>query len=598
MARPKSHSTTSQPTHSTSPSVGSTATASSVGTVLFLPQYMDVPEPSYISLEAANAIVSSYPAPETTKNIISGDVIVTDAGLRTINLFLDYILHEFLARGKSTSLYRLREAVALVIRTALGTAAMVEAEQELAVNLHDSDTELYDAGDESDGDFEKNEAAWNLEKVWARARVKCMIYSTLGDKEEEDFEEEEEDEADYDIPASKRKLSAAGAIYLIAVLEFIGEHCFIVAARHAYHRLAHSIKTTNPQSAPIPLTIEDADVKRGIAEDDLTTRLWRKWKRSEKLLSTMSIISAVNAERGDSSRADSTLTRLPFGPTQLARRSSIVSAPDMSRGESSDTIEARTKSLPISPTKATAEKKNRNRHSKVYFDSKTANESRRDSVSNIKETLGERGVTLPDSPHSSGHNSDEFLGEPSSSQPNHRQSFSESDINGFASGTSKRDANSAQVEDDDTTEYHDSLTSPQKERFSRIEPVDDDLKTPTLEHPPQLNGESKTEKKDEDAVVVGGDAGFDVISSITLLRHSSLSGRLEHLLANDSISLLLPKKEHLGNLMRVIKSLINTLKMNQCRLSICQNHLNTRPNSTAMSSPSKSARWHLRSQSP
>ena len=495
---------------------------------------MNVPEPSYISLEAANAIVSSYPAPETTKNIISGDVIVTNTGLRTINLFLDYILHEFLARAKSTSLYRLREAVALVIRTALGTAAMVEAEQELAVNLHDSDTELYDAGDESDGYFEKNESAWNLEKVWARARVKCMIYSTLGDKEEEDFEEEEEDEADYDIPASKRKLSAAGAIYLIAVLEFIGEHCFIVAARHAYQRLAHSIKTVNPASAPIPLTIEDGDVKRGIAEDDLTTRLWRKWKRSEKLLSTMSIISSVNAERGDMfissvnaergdmSRTESTLTRLPFTPTQqlFTRRSSIVSAPDMSRDENSDTFDARKKSssLPISPTKANdskAEKKNRNRHSKVYFSSKDAGATERDSVYDIKETLGERGVVLPESPHNSSHrHSNEFIGEPSSSLAKHRRSFSDSNINRLAQDTSNLHAETEENE----SEYHDSLQSPQKQRFSRVEPADDGLKTPTLENTRQLNGDSKAKEKDaDDGIVVGGESGFDVRFSIPYL---------------------------------------------------------------------------------
>ena len=182
MVRQISHS--NKPSHSAS----SVASVSSVGSVLFLPQHMNVPEPEYISLEAANAVVTSYPAPETTRNVISKDVSINPAGLRIINFFLDYILHEFLARAKATSLFRLREAVALVIRTTLGTAAMVQAEEELADYLNENDVELYD--NEQESDFEEPdqvESGWNLEKVWIRARTRCMLYSTLGNKEDEDF---------------------------------------------------------------------------------------------------------------------------------------------------------------------------------------------------------------------------------------------------------------------------------------------------------------------------------------------------------------------------------------------------------------------------
>src|SRR5579862_4894326 len=112
MVRPLSYSS---PAHKSSPSVGSVT--SSVGSVFFLPQYMHVADPSYISLDAANAIISSYPPPETTRNIISKDVSVTPTGLRIVNLFLDYMLHEFLAKARATGLVKLREAVASVIRT-------------------------------------------------------------------------------------------------------------------------------------------------------------------------------------------------------------------------------------------------------------------------------------------------------------------------------------------------------------------------------------------------------------------------------------------------------------------------------------------------
>src|SRR5579859_6564228 len=411
MVRPVTYS--GHGSHSASPSV---ASASSVGSIFFLPQYMHVTDPSYISLDAANAIVASYPPPETTRNVISDDTSVSPAGLRTVNMFLDYILHEFLARAKATSLLRLREAVALVIRTTLGTAAMVEAEQELAAYLHDSDAELYGHGDESDDEDENGEATWNLEKVWARARTKCMIYSTLGDKEEDDFEEESEEDADYDLPASKRKLSPAGAIYLTAVLEFIGEHCFLVSARAAFHRLGSALRANDPLTQPVPLIVEDADVKRGIAEDDLTTRIWRKWKRSEKLLTTLSEHTHrrhTEPRRTIDSRTGSeTLTRLPFTPAQASkelgpvdpRRISIVSAPDIDtvREENSHGIDSRTMSLPPSSLgKSSFAGKHKRRHHRGSSDSQSGTVRQSESVTNIKETLGERGVMLPDSPRSS-----------------------------------------------------------------------------------------------------------------------------------------------------------------------------------------------------
>lgn len=540
MVRPVTYS--GHGSHSASASV---ASASSVGSVFFLPQYMHVTDPSYISLDAANAIVASYPPPETTRNVISEDTSVSPAGLRTVNMFLDYILHEFLTRAKATSLLRLREAVALVIRTTLGTAAMVEAEQELAAYLHDSDAELYGHGDESDDDDENGEATWNLEKVWARARTKCMIYSTLGDKEEDDFEEESEEDADYDLPASKRKLSPAGAIYLTAVLEFIGEHCFLVSARTAYHRLGSSLRANDPHTQPVPLIVEDADVKRGIAEDDLTTRIWRKWKRSEKLLATLSEHTHrrhTEPRRAIDSRTGSeTLTRLPFTPAQASkelgpvdpRRSSVVSAPDMAREESGNSIDSKSMSLPpSSPTKSSFAGKHKRRHHKGTSDSQSGTVRQSESVTNIKETLGERGVMLPDSPRSSRASpldEAEMYGLPSADSKLHRPTIlSEDSADSTSRSVSARGKEILLTprEDDQETEYLDAIATPQIDKVNPVEHtnVEDPLKTPTpaqatpffAPEPVQSSGAPESEK---DVVVMGGDSGLDVT---VFLFHSNL----------------------------------------------------------------------------
>ena len=529
MVRPATYS--GQGSHSASPSV---ASASSISSVFFLPQYMHVTDPSYISLEAANAIVASYPPPETTRNVISEDTSVSPAALRTVNMFLDYILHEFLARAKATSLLRLREAVALVIRTTLGTAAMVEAEQELAAYLHDSDAELYGHGDESDDDHEKGEATWNLEKVWARARTKCMIYSTLGDKEEDDFEEVSEEDADYDLPASKRKLSPAGAIYLTAVLEFIGEHCFLVSARTAFHRLGNSLRANDPLTQPVPLVVEDADVKRGIAEDELTTRIWRKWKRSEKLLTTLSEHTHrrhTEPRRTIDSRTGSeTLTRLPFTPAQASkelgpvapRRASILSVPDMAREGSGHSVESRTMSLPASsPSKSSFAGKHKRPHHKGTSDSQSGAGRQSESVSNIKETLGERGVMLPDSPRSSrGSLFEESPANGIASEdigPRRPSILSEDSAESTSRPISARGKETLPTarDGDQETENQDALATPQCDELHPVDHMNDEdpMKTPTPGRAtPFFSAEpTVTTKNEEGVVVMGGDSGLDVV---------------------------------------------------------------------------------------
>jgi hypothetical protein len=368
MVRPGSHSTT------TSIASISTTASSSVGSVYFLPQYMHVPDPGYISLSGAISTVQEFLVLEgtpATQHGLSSDIVVTPVGVRTVNFFLDYILHEILARTRSTALSRLREGVSLVLRTTLGTSAMASAEQELLDHAYNGDAELDD--NETDEDEEDE---WDLDKVWARARIICMVYSILGDREQDDFEEYEED-PETQIP-NAQKLTTAAAIYLAAVLETVASHCLRVGGRAALHRFTHHHgTTTDPMQNGALLNVEDGDIKRGIVEDELTTRLWRKWKRSETVASSIFPYSLhVDAMRNGTSAE--TTNQLPF-TNPRAQKTRSYSNPTTG-GPSASTMR-----LSTSNDRRTKHRLSRD----LTFN---------DSLTDIKEALGERGIAYPESP--------------------------------------------------------------------------------------------------------------------------------------------------------------------------------------------------------
>jgi hypothetical protein len=71
---------------------------------------------------------------------------------------------------------------------------------------------------------------WDLELVWKRTRLRCMVYSSLGDMEEEDEDHYTELEHLDGPPGSTSRysnllgvVSPAVAIFLTSILEFMGE---------------------------------------------------------------------------------------------------------------------------------------------------------------------------------------------------------------------------------------------------------------------------------------------------------------------------------------------------------------------------------------
>ena len=248
------------------------------------------PEAAFIAASAASQIVTNdhdsraetwfdqygiEPSGETA--------LVAPPALKLVNRFLDQLLFSFLALAKSTSLSALRPAVMEVLKTKLATAAIQGADQELHEYLGGSeDEELLSS---HNGGHDRN---WDLELVWKRTRLRCMVYSSLGDMEEEDedyyTEEEQLGSLTSDGPYAPGVVSPAVAIFLTSVLEFTGEQVLIVAGQSAYNRLRAKLereeKEGTHQHGDIAdrVVVEELDMER-VAMDRTIGRLWRGWKK-------------------------------------------------------------------------------------------------------------------------------------------------------------------------------------------------------------------------------------------------------------------------------------------------------------------------------
>ncbi|RFU29142.1 hypothetical protein B7463_g7181, partial [Scytalidium lignicola] len=215
-----------------------------------------------------------------------GPATVTPVALKLVNRFLDQLLFNFLTKAHSTSLLALRPAISEVLKPKLAKDAISGAEQELLEYLGGNDeSELLAA--EAPGP----NSEWDLELVWKRTRLRCMVYSSLGDMEEEDEDYYTEQEHLYGNSAmgdpyseNAGVVSPAVAIFLTSILEFMGEQALVIAGRAAYQRLLakheKDKKEGKPTSPAIATTIvvDETDMER-IALDRTLGRLWRGWKK-------------------------------------------------------------------------------------------------------------------------------------------------------------------------------------------------------------------------------------------------------------------------------------------------------------------------------
>lgn len=328
MAYPSSESTggASRPTSSiTSPQIKSRSRAQSIssdrpsngGNALMSPPVSISPEAAFIAASAASQIVTNdhdnhanqwydqhgiEPSGETA--------MVSVAALQLVNNFLDQLLFGFLSIARSTSLSALRPAVTEVLKPKLAKDAINQADEELREYLGGGDDE--DMLQSQKPDSPKD---WDLELVWKRTRLRCMVYSSLGDMEEEDedffMEQENLDGGD---EALGETVSPAVAIFLTSILEFMGEQALTSAGQAAFHRMRFLLekerKDASAKSATTAvaerITVDEVDMER-VAFDRTIGRLWRVWKK--RIRSPQTDIHAFQPRTMDMVRTATSLHR-------------------------------------------------------------------------------------------------------------------------------------------------------------------------------------------------------------------------------------------------------------------------------------------------
>ena len=246
------------------------------------------PEPAYIAASAASQIVTSeyqsqhQDGEEGNVNPLPSEIVlVSSASLSLINAFLDKLLFNFLASARSTSLASLRPAVTDVLKPRLAAEAITGADEELQEFLGGGDDE--ELLDFHNGEDRQDD--WDLDLVWKRTRLRCMVYTRLGDMEEEDEDMYIEQEHLED-PTTPRRLSRdigivspAVAIFLTSILEFIGEHALIIAGEAACKRCANLVRSERKRSrASQRIVVEEMDMEK-VALNATLGRLWRSWRK-------------------------------------------------------------------------------------------------------------------------------------------------------------------------------------------------------------------------------------------------------------------------------------------------------------------------------
>lgn len=251
------------------------------------------PDAAYVAENAASHLVST----ELERN-----VVVASSALELVNKFLDQQLYNILSQARSTALGPLRAAVPIVLRPRLGNAAMRAAEVDLKDYLTDKEMKELLAGEavaDPKSDF-------RVELAWKLARLRCMVYARLGDMEEEDEEEflEEEGLQPYlDNPAAL--IAPESAIFLTAVLEFLGEQALYVAGQYAErrHLTAHTANNNEDEFQ----TRDDSDIMLDandmiqVGREGPLSRLWRSWRHDARPSDRMSPRDKSPILRGSSS---------------------------------------------------------------------------------------------------------------------------------------------------------------------------------------------------------------------------------------------------------------------------------------------------------
>lgn len=269
------------------------------------------PAPAFISASAASEIITSdqeFNAADFTEDDGTGaaNALVTPAALSLLNGFLDNLLFNVLAASKSTQLTCIRPAVADVLRPRLAQEVVATADEELSEYMggaEDEETE-FRGGQEPGGDFD-------LVRSWKLTRLRCMVYTRLGDMEEEDEDEFIVQEGLGECDGAPRRFSShvdnitpAAAIFLTSIIEHIGERALVIAGETSRSRLSAqlndrenaSVESADERKRIDRLVVEDLDMEK-LALNATLGRLWRTWRKRRRSTTVSRTVSRESFRR-------------------------------------------------------------------------------------------------------------------------------------------------------------------------------------------------------------------------------------------------------------------------------------------------------------
>ncbi|KAE8144922.1 hypothetical protein BDV25DRAFT_81028 [Aspergillus avenaceus] len=292
------------------------------------------PSPSFIASSSAAHIITADQEFNTADFVADdeGDAsdasaIVTSEALAALNGFLDHLLFNILAAAKSTQLSCIRPAVAEVLKPRLAKEVVSAADEELSEYMGGPEDEQFQFRGAHSPTFE-----FDLIRSWKLTRLRCMVYTRLGDMEEDDEEEYiaqnglgEDDGASPRFSSHVGNITPAAAIFLTSIIEHLGEQALVIAGETARSRLSPKVSDDHEQTAEFGtergtinrLVVEDLDMEK-LALNPTLGRLWRTWRRH-----TRSPILTRAASR------ESIRRRSTVGPLINGRKGSAVTMDDL-----------------------------------------------------------------------------------------------------------------------------------------------------------------------------------------------------------------------------------------------------------------------------
>ncbi|KAF2110663.1 hypothetical protein BDV96DRAFT_527593 [Lophiotrema nucula] len=276
------------------------------GSVTFQMPVSVRPVPAYIAASVASEIVTEHineqlgndndPESDAPAEPLA-NVLFSEQALRLLNGFLDHLLFAFLSSARSPALTAIRPAITEVLKSRLAREAFVTADDELQGLLAGEDEEEFPAA--QDGRLTEK---WDVEKVWKRTRLRIMVYTRLGELEDEDEERYVQQERGLSMDESSDDeaglVSWASAIFLTSVIEYVAEQALVVSGQAAYARTSAKLKKmaeTVGDSEDLQLEriiVEDFDVEK-LALNSGLGRLWRTWRKRVR-----SPITPISPTRG------------------------------------------------------------------------------------------------------------------------------------------------------------------------------------------------------------------------------------------------------------------------------------------------------------